>query len=54
MRIIDPPSPFASLQECERFLREMEGIILQDDDEREQVKDAVAEAKARISEHRSR
>ena len=49
MMIIDPPSPFAPLEEWQLFLREMEDTVPQNDEDREQVEAAITEAKAQIA-----
>jgi len=46
MRMIDPPSPFASLEDWVKFLAEMQAIEPKDDD----IREAIAEAEQMIAE----
>ena len=49
MRIIDPPSPFASLEEWQTFLEEMKAIEPKDDD----IREAIAEAEKMVEEKKA-
>lgn len=46
-RLIDPPSPFATLEEWEEFLADMRSIPNPDDDVKRHIEEAEAEIQRR-------